>query len=50
MEPWIDEFYRRGITTGCGVGPLIYCPEREVTRAEMAVFVNRAFSAIPNPP
>jgi hypothetical protein len=50
MEPWIDEFYRRGITGGCGGTPPNYCPEREVTRAEMAVFVNRAFSAIPNPP
>jgi hypothetical protein len=43
MESWIDQFYREGITTGCGTGPLIYCPEREVTRAEMAVFITRAF-------
>jgi hypothetical protein len=53
MEPWIDEFYRRQITGGCGVngsGQLIYCPERAVTRAEMAVLVNRAFASIPNPP
>jgi hypothetical protein len=49
MEPWIDQFYREGITTGCGTGPLVYCPEREVTRAEMAVFVSRAFS-IPQTP
>jgi hypothetical protein len=49
MESWIDQFYREGITTGCGTGPLVYCPEREVTRAEMAVFVSRAFS-IPQTP
>jgi hypothetical protein len=43
MEPWIDQFYREGITTGCGYSPLIYCPEDHVTRAEMAVFIVRAF-------
>jgi hypothetical protein len=43
MEDWVDEFYREGITTGCGVSPLIYCPEAQVTRAEMAVFIARAF-------
>ena len=42
MEPWINEFYFNGITTGCGTGPLIYCPESSVTRAAMAVFVLRA--------
>ncbi len=42
MEPWIDAFYYAGVTTGCGVGPLIYCPENNVTRAEMAVFLLRA--------
>jgi hypothetical protein len=43
MEPWVDQFYREGITTGCGYSPLIYCPEDHVTRAEMAVFIVRAF-------
>ncbi len=41
MEPWMEMFYYRGITTGCGVGPL-YCPETSVTRAAMAVFILRA--------
>jgi predicted small lipoprotein YifL len=41
MQPWIEQFYNEGITTGCGAGP-IYCPERNVTRAEMAVFILRA--------
>lgn len=42
MEPWIEQFYATGITTGCGVNPLRYCPERNVTRGEMAVFLLRA--------
>ena len=45
MEPWIEDFYQNGITSGCGYdqqGRLLYCPERQVTRAEMAVFVLRS--------
>jgi hypothetical protein len=42
MEPWIEAFYYAGVTSGCGLGPLIYCPENNVTRAEMAVFLLRA--------
>jgi hypothetical protein len=49
MQAWIEAFYNQGITTGCAAGPLQYCPEREVTRAEMAVFVLRAFNGIPGP-
>jgi hypothetical protein len=48
MEPWVDEFYRRGITSGCGYDPLIYCPEDPVKRQAMAVFIVRAFG-IPLP-
>jgi hypothetical protein len=40
MEPWIDQYYREGMTSGCGAGN--YCPENNVTRAEVAVFVLRA--------
>jgi glucose/arabinose dehydrogenase len=47
MEAWVDQFYREGITTGCIPDPLSYCPEREVTRAEMAVFILRAFDMEP---
>ncbi len=47
MEPWIIEFYNEGITTGCGVAPLRYCPENNTTRAEMAVFIDRAFHLYP---
>ena len=42
MEAWVEEFYREGITTGCATNPLRYCPENQVTRAEMAVFVLRS--------
>ncbi len=42
MQPWIEEFYEEGVTTGCGVSPLIYCPQSEVTREAMAVFLLRA--------
>ena len=42
MEPWVDQLYREGITGGCGVSPLRYCPENPVTRAAMAVFILRA--------
>ena len=49
MKPWIEEFYEEGITTGCANPPLQYCPERNVTRAEMAVFINRAFGFTPLP-
>jgi hypothetical protein len=44
MEPWVDQLYREGITTGCGTGPLIYCPETAVKRQAMAAFIVRAFN------
>ena len=33
--------YRAGITNGCNTNPLRYCPEDPVTRAQMAVFLER---------
>jgi hypothetical protein len=41
----IERFASRRITTGCGaddVGRRLFCPDRNVTRAEMAVFLSRA--------
>jgi hypothetical protein len=38
---WIERLYDAGITSGCATNPLLYCPERSVTRAEMAVFIER---------
>lgn len=37
----IEEMAVRGITLGCGEGN--YCPARNVTRAQMAAFLTRAF-------
>ena len=39
---WIEILYNNGITSGCNSMPLIYCPESEVTRAQMAVFLLKA--------
>ncbi|PKN90958.1 MAG: hypothetical protein CVU44_21875 [Chloroflexi bacterium HGW-Chloroflexi-6] len=39
---WIKQLAAEGITGGCGAGN--YCPENPVTRAQMAVFLVRAFS------
>jgi mannan endo-1,4-beta-mannosidase len=38
---FIERLYAAGITGGCGVSPLRYCPEETVTRAQMAVFLLR---------
>jgi len=39
---WIEQLADEGITSGCGNGN--YCPEQPVTRAQMAVFLVRAFN------
>lgn len=36
-----------GVTVGCHTNPLRYCPERSVTRAEMATFLARALRLVP---
>ena len=38
---WINRLYNAGITTGCTTNPLMYCPEGSVTRAQMAIFLER---------
>jgi len=43
---YIEALVALGVTTGCGTnaqGQRVYCPDRGVTRAEMAVFIVRAF-------
>ena len=40
---FIERFAELGVTSGCGDGT-IYCPDGTVTRAQMAVFLSRAFS------
>ncbi|MFZ5879127.1 MAG: S-layer homology domain-containing protein [Chloroflexota bacterium] len=39
--PWIEQLAVEGITGGCGGGN--YCPDAAVTRAQMAVFLVKAF-------
>jgi hypothetical protein len=39
---WIEALYADGITSGCDVNPLRYCPDAPVTRAQMAIFLLRA--------
>ncbi len=38
---YINQLYRAGITGGCATAPLRYCPNHSVTRAQMAVFLER---------
>jgi len=38
---WIEQLAAEGITSGCGTGN--YCPDAEVTRDQMAVFLVRTF-------
>ena len=35
--PWVAELARRGITSGCGGGN--FCPNSNVSRAQMAIFL-----------
>lgn len=39
---WIEQLYAEGITAGCGIAPLRYCPTSTVTRQQIAVFLLRA--------
>jgi uncharacterized protein YkwD len=42
----VRAIWERGITQGCG--PKRFCPERTLTRAEMAVFLTRALALTPS--
>jgi hypothetical protein len=44
---WIKQLAAEGITGGCGNNN--YCPENPVTRAQMAVFLDRTFNFPPLP-
>ena len=41
--PHVERMYELNVTRGCGDGTG-FCPDREVTRAQMAVFLTRAFN------
>jgi uncharacterized delta-60 repeat protein len=38
---FIERLYRVGITSGCAINPFQYCPEGIITRAQMAVLLER---------
>ncbi len=40
--PFVERMHQLGVTSGCGDGSG-FCPQDNVTRAQMAVFVSRAF-------
>jgi PKD repeat protein len=44
---WIEQLAREGITSGCAAR--LFCPVDFVTRAQMAVFLSRAFSLAQHP-
>lgn len=41
--PFVERMAELGVTAGCGDGSG-FCPDRNVTRAQMAVFLSRAYS------
>jgi hypothetical protein len=44
---FIEDLFKRGITTGCQVGPpALYCPDNPVTRQEIAAFLTLTFSLV----
>jgi hypothetical protein len=38
-KDWINQLYTEGITGGCAASPLQFCPEDNMTRAQMSVFL-----------
>lgn len=40
----IDALFAAGVTVGCAADPLRFCPDRLLTRGELAAFLNRARS------
>jgi hypothetical protein len=46
----ICEIAERGITLGCVANPPLYCPDSPVTRAQMAIFIERSLGIFNPPP
>ena len=46
----IDRLAGWGVTAGCGVDPARYCPQRNVSRAQMATFLARTLRRVGLPP
>ncbi len=45
LAHWANSYVERiafyGITSGCSINPLAYCPDSPTTRAELAIFIER---------
>lgn len=47
---WIEQLFKDGITDGCSMVPLLYCPTASLNRAQMAKFLTLAFvTGVPRP-
>jgi len=46
----VEALAKAGVTVGCSSNPPCYCPNRNVTRREMAVFISRAVGKAPLDP
>ena len=46
--PYVERMADLGITSGCAVSPLRYCPDKPVSRAQMASFLVRALKLTPD--
>ncbi len=47
---YVEELVGSGVTRGCATQPARFCPDRPVTRAQMASFLTRAFGFQPAGP
>ena len=45
--PYVEAVVREGITSGCSTNPPRYCPDRAITRGQLAVFLCRAMGLEP---
>jgi len=48
--PFIHYIYAKGVTSGCGTNPLIFCPGSKVPRDQMAAFVYSSYNTIGSAP
>ena len=48
--PFVDRLFALEVTVGCRTEPARFCPDRSVTRSQMATFLTRAFDLEPAPP
>lgn len=47
---WIERLVKAGITAGCQAVPPLFCPKNFVTRAQMAIFLERGKNGAPFTP